>query len=153
MLIPSRARRKPMVETTETAEAVEIPGPLESLSAPELLRKQQIAKVSTSTLRYLTEAFASRGFERLLPVIFSKSTDPLWPDPGASIEKRVEAEIYGQTVRTTLSMIVHKLVACSTAYPMLFVVSPNVRIEKRERKATGWHTYEFTQLDFEIRGA
>ena len=86
-------------------------------------------------------------------MIFSKSTDPLWPDPGASIEKRVETEIYGETVRTTLSMIIHKLVACSTAYPKFFVLSPNVRIERRERKATGWHAYEFTQLDFELAGA
>ncbi len=50
-------------------------------------------------------------------------------------------------------MIIHKLVASSTAYPKFFVLSPNVRIEKRERKATGRHAYEFTQLDFEIRNA
>lgn len=131
---------------------VEIPKPLDSLTVPELERKRQIARVSTGTLGYLTTAFTQKGFDWLLPVVFSKSTDPLWPDPGASIEKRVEAEIYGETVRTTLSMIIHKLVACSTAYPKLFVLSPNVRIEKRERQRTGWHTYEFTQLDFEIRG-
>lgn len=142
-----------MAETAEAAGTVEIPRSLADLSGPELLRKQQIGRVSTETLRYLTSAFASEGFEWLLPVVLSKSTDPLWPDPGASIEKRVEAEIYGETVRTTLSMIIHKLVACSTAYPKLFVLSPNVRIEKRERKSTGWHAYEFTQLDFEIRDA
>jgi len=139
--------------TVETAEGFELPGSLETLSDHELQRKQQIGKVSTETLRHLTNAFTSNGFEWLLPVILSKSTDPLWPDPGASIEKRVETEIYGETVRTTLSMIIHKLVACSTAYPRLFILSPNVRIERRERKATGWHAYEFTQLDFEIRGA
>ncbi|MHB1908027.1 MAG: amino acid--tRNA ligase-related protein [Nitrososphaerales archaeon] len=33
------------------------------------------------------------------------------------------------------------------------MLSPNVRIEKRERKATGWHAFEFTQLDFEIQSA
>ena len=140
-----------MAELAEVANTVETPKPLESLTGQELIRKHQIAKVSTETLRYLTDAFASRGFDWLLPVVFSKSTDPLWPDPGASIEKRVEAEIYGQTVRTTLSMIIHKLVACSTAYPKLFIVSPNVRIERRERCATGWHAYEFTQFDFEVR--
>lgn len=104
-------------------------------------------------MTYLTGELTRRGFEWLLPVVLSKSTDPLWPDPGASIEKRVEAEIYGETVRTTQSMIIHKLVACSTAYPELFILSPNVRIEKRERHATGRHAYEFTQLDFEIRDA
>ena len=132
---------------------VEVPKPLEDLSEAELLRKQQIGRVSTETLRYLTGELTAQGFSWLLPVVLSKSTDPLWPDPGASIEKRVEAEIYGETVRTTLSMIVHKLVACSTAYQKLFVLSPNVRIEKRERKATGWHAYEFNQLDFEMRDA
>ncbi|MCL4355291.1 MAG: asparagine synthetase [Nitrososphaerota archaeon] len=142
-----------MTVTVETTGAFEIPKPLNELSESEIVRKAHIGRVSTEVLRYLTDALTGRGFTWLLPVIFSKSTDPLWPDPGASIEKRVETEIYGETVRTTLSMIIHKLVASSTAYPRFFVLSPNVRIEKRERKATGWHTYEFTQLDFEIRGA
>ena len=142
-----------MAETTEAVEAVAIPKPLDELSPVEIERKRLMARVSTKSLRYLADSFVARGFDWLLPVVFSKSTDPLWPDPGASIEKRVEAEVYGETVRTTQSMIIHKLVACSTAYPRLFVLSPNVRIEKRERRATGWHAYEFTQLDFEIRGA
>ena len=134
-------------------DVIQVPKSLQDLSGRELARKRQTGRVSTETLRYLTRAFAGKNFDWLLPVIFSKSTDPLWPDPGASIEKRVEAKIYGETVRTTLSMIIHKLVACSIAYKRFFVLSPNVRIEKRERKATGWHTYEFTQLDFEMRNA
>jgi asparaginyl-tRNA synthetase len=85
--------------------------------------------------------------------MFSKSTDPLWPDPGASIEKRIEVEIYEKTVRTTLSMIIHKIVACSLAYEKLFILSPNARIERRERAKSGIHAYEFTQLDFEAREA
>lgn len=141
------------VPRTVEVEPAALPGPLEDLTEHELEKKRQISRVSTAALSYFARALTRRGFEWLLPVVFSKSTDPLWPDPGASIEKRVEAEIYGETVRTTQSMIIHKLVACSTAYPKLFILSPNVRIEKRERRATGWHTYEFTQLDFEIRGA
>ena len=135
------------------AESAVVPAPLEGLGGSELARKRRVARVSTAALAYLTGALTRRGFEWLLPVVFSKSTEPLWPDPVASIEKRIEVEVYGETVRTTQSMIIHKLVACSTAYPRLFVLSPNVRIEKRERKATGWHTFEFTQLDFEIRSA
>ncbi len=142
-----------VVESLKTTGVFEIPKPLDALSESELVRKAQLGRVSTEVLSYLTGAFTKRGFSWLLPVIFSKSTDPLWPDPGASIEKRVETEIYEETVRTTLSMIIHKLVACSTAYPNFFVLSPNVRIERRERKETGWHAYEFTQLDFEMRGA
>ena len=107
----------------------------------------------TRTLQSLTSTFVASGFQWLLPVALSQSTDPLWPDPGASIEKRVEVDIYGKIVRTTASMIIHKLVASSLAYPKLFIVSPNVRIEKAERATTGRHIYEFTQLDFEARDA
>jgi asparaginyl-tRNA synthetase len=107
----------------------------------------------TYTLRSLSTTFVNKGFQWLLPVALSQSTDPLWPDPGASIEKRIEVDIYGKPVRTTASMIIHKLVAASTAYPKLFILSPNIRIEKAERAKTGKHIYEFTQLDFEVRDA
>ncbi|MDX1534271.1 MAG: asparagine synthetase, partial [Thermoplasmata archaeon] len=89
-------------------------------------RKQAVGRVVTRALQSLTTRFIGRGFEWLLPVVMSPSTDPLWPDPGASIEKRVEVEIYERTVRATLSMIIHKMVACSLAYPKLFILSPNV---------------------------
>lgn len=107
----------------------------------------------TYTLKSLTAAFINKGFQWLLPVALSQSTDPLWPDPGASIEKRIEVDIYGKPVRTTASMIIHKLVAASTVYPKLFILSPNIRIEKAERAKTGKHIYEFTQLDFEAKDA
>lgn len=130
-----------------------VPKPLKDLSKSEIGRKRCIGRVMTQTLDYLTRRFLDDGFEWLLPVMFSKSTDPLWPDPGASIEKRVEVEIYDRTVRTTLSMIIHKIVACSLAYNKLFILSPNARIEKRDRARSGIHAYEFTQLDFEAREA
>jgi asparaginyl-tRNA synthetase len=132
---------------------VDLPRSLEELSEDEVQRKHCISKIMTCTLKCLTQEFTDNGFEWLLPVIFSQSTDPLWPDSCASIEKRVEAEIYGKTVRTTTSMIVHKMVACSLAIPKLFILSPNVRIERSERATTGMHAYEFTQLDFEVRNA
>ena len=132
---------------------IELPKPLDLLSVSELARKACIGKIMTYTLRDLTGRFVDRGFQWLLPVALSQSTDPLWPDPGASIEKRIEIDIYGKTVRTTASMIIHKLVAASLAYPKLFIVSPNIRIEKGERAQTGKHIYEFTQLDFEARDA
>ena len=135
------------------AKLVKLPKPLEELSGEELERKRAIARVMTLTLEYLTSSLIREGYEWLLPVILSRVTDPLWPDPGASIEKRLEVEIYGIRVRATLSMIIHKMVACSLAYPKLFVLSPNIRVERRDRAWTGLHAYEFTQLDFEARGA
>jgi asparaginyl-tRNA synthetase len=134
-------------------ELVDLPRPLERLSESEIEKKHCISRVMTYVLKHLTDEFASDGFEWLLPVILSQSTDPLWPDQCASIEKRVEVEIYGKTVRTTASMIIHKMVACSIISPKLFSLSPNVRIEKSERGTSGVHAYEFTQLDFEVRNA
>lgn len=126
---------------------------MEYLSEEELQRRRTIGGVMTGVLSRLTSGLVARGFEWMLPVVISKSTDPLWPDPGASLEKRIEFEIYGEDIRTTASMIIHKLVACSLAYPKLFTLSPNIRIEKRDRAGTGMHAYEFTQLDFEVRDA
>ncbi len=139
--------------TQKTIQLIELPKPLDQLSESEVERKACIGKIMTYTLRSLTSQFVDSGFQWLLPVALSQSTDPLWPDPGASIEKRIEVDIYGKTVRTTASMIIHKLVASSTAYPKLFILSPNIRIEKSERATTGKHAYEFTQLDFEARNA
>jgi asparaginyl-tRNA synthetase len=132
---------------------VERAKPLEQLSESDMRRKQCISRVMTYVLKYLTYDFVNNGFEWLLPVIFSKSTDPLWPDLGSSLEKRIEVEIYGKKVRPTLSMIVHKMIACSLAYSKLFALSPNVRIERTQRANSGIHAYEFTQLDFEVRNA
>ena len=146
------AKRQKLFAVAEE-RLIEIPKPLEQLSKSELQRKQCISKVMTHVLRYLTEEFVKEGFEWLLPVIFSKSTDPLWPDMEASIDKRVEVEIYGETVRANLSMIVQKMVASSLIHPKLFTLSPNIRIERAERAKSGIHAYEFTQLDFEMRGA
>jgi asparaginyl-tRNA synthetase len=135
------------------SKEIQIPKPLDQLTTTELERKACIGKIMTYTLKSLTNTYINKGFQWLLPVALSQSTDPLWPDPGASIEKRIEVDIYGKPVRTTASMIIHKLVASSTAYPKLFILSPNIRIEKAERAKTGRHIYEFTQLDFEVSGA
>jgi len=134
-------------------EYIQLPKPIYKIDSNEVERKRIISKVMTYTLKYLSNYFIEKGFEWILPVILSKSTDPLWPDPNASIEKRVEIEIYGEIVRVTQSMIVHKLVLCSLLLPKFFTYSPNVRIERRERFKTGIHCYEFTQLDFEVRYA
>ncbi|MDY6985415.1 MAG: asparagine synthetase A [Candidatus Thermoplasmatota archaeon] len=131
----------------------EMPKEIHHLSGEEIERKKAIGSIATKTLSYLTQAFVSRGFNWLLPVVLSRVTDPLWPDPQASIEKRVEVEIYGREVRAMQSMIVHKITACSLLYDRLFTLSPNIRIERRDRAATGIHSYEFTQLDFEVRHA
>ena len=124
----------------------------DDLSEIELKEKAAVGKITTMTLSYLGGELVKKGFEWMLPVVLSKVTDPLWPDPQKSIEQRLEVEIYGEKVSVTMSMIVHKVIACSLLYEKLFIFSPNIRIEQRWRSSTGMHSYEFTQLDFEMRG-
>jgi len=113
-------------------------------------RKRTIMEVQTKVLSVMASELVRKGFEWILPVTLAKSTDPLWPDPGASIEKRIEFDIYEQRVRTMQSMIVHKLVLASLGPEKFFILSPNIRIESRRRAGTGWHLYEFTQLETEL---
>jgi len=122
------------------------------IHALESARKKAILSVQTKALSVMTSELVRKGFEWVLPVTLAKTTDPLWPDPGASIEKRVEFEIYGENVRTMQSMIVHKLVLASLGPEKFFIISPNIRIETRKRAETGSHLYEFTQLETEISG-
>ena len=109
-----------------------------------------VFRIETGVLKKIVDLLVGKGFYWFLPVILAKSTDPLWPDTDASMEKRVELEIYGQRVRTMQSMIVHKRVLVSLCHEKLFILSPNIRIETRERSSTGKHLYEFTQLDLEV---
>jgi len=133
--------------------ALSEPNPLLSIESLGSSERRAIFGIQTEILRVMTDQLVRKGFAWILPVILAKSTDPLWPDPGASIEKRVEIEIYGENVRAMQSMIVHKRVLASLGPEKFFVLSPNIRIEKRERAETGWHLYEFTQLDIEVAHA
>lgn len=112
--------------------------------------RQSIFAVQTEILRVFVDRLMQEGFSWILPVILSKSTDPLWPDPGAGVEKRIEVEIYGERVKTMQSMIIHKRILVSLGPEKFFILSPNIRIETKERAKTGRHLYEFTQLEVEM---
>ncbi len=114
--------------------------------------RNSVFQIQTEILSTMTNGLIHSGFKWILPVILAKSTDPLWPDPGASIEKRIELEIYGERVRTMQSMIIHKMTLASLGPERFFILSPNIRIENRERAKTGRHLYEFTQLEIELAG-
>ncbi|MCX8187646.1 MAG: asparagine synthetase A [Nitrososphaeria archaeon] len=113
-------------------------------------RRLAIFRVQGMVLKTMVDILLSKGFYWFLPVILSRATDPLWPDPDFSIEKRIEVEIYGKTVRAMQSMIVHKRVLVSLGPEKFFILSPNIRIERSERAKTGKHLYEFTQLEIEV---
>jgi asparaginyl-tRNA synthetase len=87
--------------------------PLQMIHDLDSSRKRAILEVQTKTLNVMASELVRKGFEWILPVTLAKSTDPLWPDPGASIEKRIEFDIYDERVRTMQSMIIQKLVLAS----------------------------------------
>ena len=126
--------------------------PLQMIRDLDSSKKKAILGVQTKALSVMTEELVRKGFDWILPVTLARSTDPLWPDPGASIEKRLEFEIYGENVRAMQSMIIHKLVLASLGPKKFFIISPNIRIETRKRAQTGFHLYEFTQLETEVSG-
>ncbi len=109
--------------------------------------------LKTEILKFATSYFIDKGFKWELPVILTPTTDPLFPDPS---EKSIEPIIidikpYKQKLMLMHSMLLHKQLLVSDRYDKVFILSPNIRIEKR--KPDGKHLFEFTQLDFEIRDA
>ncbi|MGC8587374.1 MAG: asparagine synthetase A [Candidatus Micrarchaeia archaeon] len=109
-------------------------------------------RIASKVLKLSTDFFQDRGFVQLLPVMLGASTDPLGPDPGSSVIKTPEVEYGGQVLYTMNSMILHKQVAVRSL-GKIFIMSPNIRLERPERGATGKHLFEFTQIDFEIAHA
>lgn len=105
--------------------------------------------VTSRILRFASNYFQDEGFTQLLPVILGRSTDPLGPDPNSSILKTIEVDYLGTKLRTMNSMILHKQVAVRQI-GKIFSLSPNIRLEKGDRKSSGRHLFEFTQVDFEI---
>jgi len=95
----------------------------------------------------LAGALRRRGFVEIPPVLVAPLTDPLnhpVEDP--------RINYYGHSFQLTRSMIFHKQLAL-LAHPRVFCFSPNLRFEPRERRDTGRHLVEFTQLDLEVREA
>ncbi len=130
-----------------------MPKPLHRMSETERLERRARIRIGSEIIAYAEGFMRKEGFVQMLPVLLSPITDPLWPDPAAGIYKRLEVDIYGTTVRTMHSMIVHKLVGTSLLMDRFFVMSPNIRLEKPERASTGRHLFDRSQMDFEARGA
>ena len=109
-----------------------------------------ILKIQTTAVRTIEDFMVEQGFIQLMPVITSKLTDPLGPDPGSSVVALPKIKYYDQELVLTQSMILHKQLALITGVEKIFIFSPNIRLENKIRKSTGKHLFEFTQMDFEI---
>ncbi len=107
-------------------------------------------RIQTTMLKAIHDFMTSRGFLQLMPVITSKFTDPLAPDPGSGVIAVPRIKYYDQELVLTQSMLLHKQLALLTGADKIYIMSPNVRLERKERFSTGKHLFEFTQMDFEV---
>ncbi len=116
------------------------------------LRSERLAaalRVQSTALKAVGDFMHGEGFVQLMPVMISPITDPLCHSVyDASVEYA------GQKLSLTKSMIMHKQIAVSSPHlPKIFIVSPNIRLEKEELRGTGKHLIEFSQVDIEMREA
>ena len=101
-----------------------------------------------SAVRFEMKKFLEeKGFIEISPVIISPLTDPLRHE---TYEAKID--YYGFQYFLTKSMIFHKQIAL-ISFDKVFSFSPNIRIETIDKKDTGRHLAEFTQLDLEIKHA
>jgi len=83
-------------------------------------------------LKEMQSFMIKRGFLQIMPVITSKFTDPLAPDPSSSVIFTPTFEYYSQKLMITQSMILHKQLSL-LATDKIFTFSPNVRLERMEK--------------------
>lgn len=107
------------------------------------------ANIRGRVLRSLQGYMLDAGFKQLMPVLMSPITDPLnhavYP---------AEIKYEDRPLKLTASMIFHKQIALAAkGHDKIFIVAPNIRLEKAEIKDSQNHLLEFSQFDFEMRDA
>lgn len=117
------------------------------MKSKDIEKLKGVLKIQSDIRKTLGEELRKKDFIEISPVILSPITDPLnHPISPTNIN------CYGKKYCITQSMIFHKQMALRTL-EKIFTFSPNVRLESLERKNTGRHLFEFTQLDLEIKDA
>ncbi|MGW2395277.1 asparagine synthetase A [Kitasatospora sp. NPDC001664] len=114
---------------------------LTSATTRTVLRIQQ--ELLAGAREYLT----GLGFHEMLPPVIGPVTDP-----GARGAKQVDVDYYGHQYKLMTSAILYKQ-ASLLAFPKIFCIAPNVRLEPLETCNTNRHLAEFHQIDVEMAGA
>ncbi|MFH1470667.1 MAG: asparagine synthetase A [Candidatus Micrarchaeota archaeon] len=119
---------------------------IEKIKSKEMFAR---LRVQSSALKAIHDYMHALGVIQLVPVMLSSITDPL-------CHSVFDADIvyYDQPLALTKSMIMHKQITLASPYlERIYVISPNVRLEKAELCDTGRHLIDFSQVDIEFRGA
>jgi len=84
-----------------------------------------------------------------MPVMLSPITDPLNHETSDA-----KIKYFGQELQLMKSMIFHKQLAIAANDTKgIYIMSPNVRLEKPLKRDSGRHLIEFSQVDIELREA
>ncbi|MBA5850114.1 hypothetical protein H2684_02115 [Clostridium sp. cel8] len=116
----------------------------------KLSRKElpYILRIQQAVLKAVDEYMYSKGVTRVMPLMVAPITDTLNHDV-----EECNITYEGQKFDIMKSMIFHKQIMLSSPYlDKIYIVSPNVRLEKDEEGDTR-HLFEFTQVDLEFKNA
>lgn len=104
-------------------------------------------RIQTQVIKSCHDFLHKNSLVQLMPVILSPITDPL-------SHSVYEAQIIylDQKLNLTKSMIFHKQIAIAElGVKGIYIVSPNIRLEKRNLINSKNHLLEFSQLDIELK--
>lgn len=106
-----------------------------------------ILSIQGEIIRSMHSFMDEKGVLCVNPIMTSPITDPLNHDV-----TEADFTYADQQFSLMKSMILHKqLLLAHEDIEAIYIVSPNVRLEGPERKETGRHLFEFTQVDFEFK--
>ena len=106
-----------------------------------------ILRVQSAVLKAVVDFMYERDITQLMPIMLSPITDTLNHDVYEG-----EIEYCGQKLKLTKSMILHKQIALISEHRKgIFIISPNIRLERESCSESGRHLIEFSQVDFEFK--
>ena len=106
-----------------------------------------ILHIQTEALKAIHDYLYEQKLLQLMPVMLSPITDPLSHETS---DARIN--YFGQELQLTKSMIFHKQLAIASCNTKgIYIMSPNVRLEKPLKRDSGRHLIEFSQVDIELR--
>jgi len=117
----------------------------------EKLRKKEmkaLLRIQSAALYAIHRHMWGNRMTHIMPVLLSTITDPLNHSVGDASIRYCD-----QTLALTKSMILHKQVLISGGLSGIYIISPNVRLEKGDLGSSGRHLFEFSQVDIELADA
>jgi asparaginyl-tRNA synthetase len=109
-------------------------------------------KVMQRVVRTAVNYFDDAGFLEIRPVMLAPVTDTLDGDPGSGVMEPPALTYGPNRLGLTKSMILQKQHLVTKFGCPIFIISPNIRLERPDRRDDR-HAFEFSQIDFEMPDA